>query len=59
MFSEPKSGPSADELAAAEAAKAERTEATQDILQRETDKLFRLYGARGALGTAAVPLIGK
>lgn len=52
MFSQQspvQSGPTPEEQAAAEAAKQEKKLTTQESLQRETEQLFRLFGARGAL----------
>lgn len=63
MFDKPdiETGPTDEEIAAADAAKKEKREATQDTLQRETDRLFRLYGAKLALlgNTRAAPILGR
>ena len=57
----PPQGPTEEEKRAAAQAKEEKIETTQDSMRRETDRLFRLYGARGALfgGTKASPLLTK
>lgn len=47
---QPQIQPTPEEQAAADAAKRDKIDATQENLQRETDRLFRLYGARSALG---------
>jgi hypothetical protein len=44
------SQPTAEELAAADAARRDKLTSTQDYLTRATDQLFRLYGARAAAG---------
>lgn len=53
---QPETGPTQEERAAARLAKIEKRESTQDDLQRETDRLFRLFGARSAFTGAGSPL---
>lgn len=43
-------GPSAEELAAAARARREKIDTIQEQMQDETDRLFRLYGAKSAFG---------
>jgi hypothetical protein len=43
-------GPSAEELAAAERARRERIESTQENVQDQSDRFFRLYTARSMFG---------
>jgi hypothetical protein len=57
MFgSGPQAGPTQEELAAQRLAKLEKQETAQDDLQRESDRLFRLYSARSAFAGAGSPL---
>ena len=53
MIDQPKSEPTPEELAASASAREDRRGATQNSLQRESDRLFRLYGAYSSMFTKA------